>query len=155
MSWREWITQSYADRAEPARSRFYVGATVESLERLATALGVCLPPFLRELLLESDGVDQLMPIDDEWSPIHTEVWSCDRMLKENRAIRSAPHGPSRPPDGQQATPLYFANCDGTLFAFMVHDSGVMDPAVYAFDPIEREWSVVSPSLREHMRGWSI
>jgi len=105
--------------------------------------------------MESDGVHQLMPIRGEWSRIHTEVWSCDEIAHQNMAIRALSNGPPPPPGAPEAEPLYFASADGNLFALMARATGPQDPAVCGYDPIEGEWCVISPSLQEHMRGWSV
>lgn len=153
MLWRDWISKRYVDRAEEERPEFRDGATPERLAKLETELGLPLPASLRELLLESDGVDLWMYCQNNWFKYLTVVWSCDQILEKNRSLNNDPQGPGRPPD--MAPPLFFANpgVDGVLFAVLVNASSPADPAVYAYSPMEHEWEIQAPSLKDHLHGW--
>jgi hypothetical protein len=153
MIWREWISERYADCAHEQRPEFGDGATPERIVALEAEIGQRLPAPLRELLLESNGVDLWMHCQDRWFEFLTVVWSCDQIAEKNRSLHADPRGPARPPDG--STALFFAepSVDGLLFAFFVRPSGPDDPAVYTYFPIEHKWEVQAPSLKDHLHGW--
>lgn len=156
MHWRAWITDSYKSRPAELRPDFRDGAPPAELTAVEAALGVALPPPLRELLLESDGVDESMHHENEWFAISTHVWSCQEIAEENRRIRSDPEGPRPPAEGGRI-PLYISNAgvDGILFAMMIRADSVEDPAIYAYYPIEAEWVCVSATLAAHLQGWKV
>jgi hypothetical protein len=151
------IDHAYAEGAHSGRPDFAEGATSERILQLETKLGLRLPTALREFLGESDGLGQMAISYGNWERVHTELWSCDKIARENESIRADPEGPPPPPDAPGATPLYFADpaVDGILFAFLVRPSGDEDPGVYACYPIENEWRLISPTLEVHLRSWTV
>lgn len=155
MLWREWISERYADCAHEQRPEFREGATPERLSALEAEIGLRLPAALRELLLETNGVDLWMHCQGRWFEFLTLAWSCDRIAERNRSLHADPGGPAQAPGDGAARALFFAtpSMDGILFAFFVTPSGPDDPAVHAYSPIEHSWEIQSPSLKDHLHGW--
>jgi hypothetical protein len=153
MSWRDWITQGYAARPAELRPVFRNGASLDRIERLESELGLRLPRPLRELLLESDGVDEFMQLQGEWMNIYTHVWSCDEIAAKNRSIRADLKGPTTAPREAGTTLLFFADAavDGILFALFVEGAGVAEPAIQAYYPIGHAWQQVA-RLRDPARA---
>lgn len=155
MNWREWIIEGHKKHPDPdfastTRYLFRDGATVERVNRLEAELGIPLPYALRELLLQSDGIDMEMYCQGEWFVFLDIVWTYDEIAKRNRALRVDNTPPPHP--DEETIPLYFANpgVDGIQFAFFVHPSNIEDPAVHAYYPIEGVWRTVSPSLEANV-----
>lgn len=155
--WRDRIITGYAARAHEKRPEFSQGASSQRLAALEHEVGLRIPTALRELLTESDGVNESLRIRDEWMVIHAPVWTCEEIAAENQAIRKAEPTRPEPSETPEARPFYFADAgvDGVVFAFAVCPSGPEDPAVYAYYPIESKWRRVSPSLEAHLHGWKI
>ena len=155
--WREHILRAHAARAHEKRPEFRKGASPERLRRLEDEVGLRIPTPLRELLRVSDGVEEELLINGEWMITHASVWTCDEIETQNLALHFGQQTPLAPAESPGATPFYFAGAgvDGILFAFLVDPSDAEDPAVYGYYPMEREWSRISPSLEEHLRGWKV
>ncbi|MFT3768648.1 MAG: SMI1/KNR4 family protein [Minicystis sp.] len=156
MDWREWIVKSYREEGRTVTPGFRDGVTPERLLALEAELEVPIPTPLRELLQQTDGMTEM----DEGKPFLRAIWSCDEIAKQNRSFRTGqlvPPDPPDPPGAPGTRPVFFGwpGVDGILFAFLVRPAGPEDPAVYAYYPIEGEWRLISPSLQEHMRGWTV
>jgi cell wall assembly regulator SMI1 len=67
MTWRELITGIYETRTlQPGiagKPRFHAGASAATIAEAELALHAALPAALRALLLETDGVMDMMAID--------------------------------------------------------------------------------------------
>jgi hypothetical protein len=74
--WKELITQ-----LDPS-AVFAPGINETDIKHAETALGVALPPDLRELLQETDGVR------GEYGPDY--IWSLDTIVQQNHAMREDP-----------------------------------------------------------------
>lgn len=151
MDWRKWIKEGHEvnaarEQGRPMRPLFRDSATAEQLARLEAELGLTLPSALRELLQQSDGVDLEMYDQGEWFPFLTLVWPCAEIAARTRATWARKDWPVSP--GEGVIPLYFTDplVDGIFMALYVRRSGVEDPTVYAYYPIEGEWRAISPSL---------
>lgn len=157
MGWRELITCIYQDRANLAgvgsRPDFFPRASSEEIGNAETQLNVRLPASLRSLLLESDGVMDMMSVDGgDWFDSMWLLWSLDAIAEQNSAILDAG-------DGMQKCGLrrmlFFAGAgaDGILFGFPITDEGVCSPSVVVWHPIANEVDEVAESLEEFLRGW--
>ena len=157
LTWRTHIIEGYASRAHESRPEFKEGVSSGRLDEIEKALDVRIPRPLRDLLQETDGVDESLCINGEWMVVHAPVWTCDEIVAENESILR--NDPSRPrsPAAPDARPFYFADAgvDGIVFAFFVGVEQRDDPGVYGYDPMDREWTRISPSLEEHLRGWTL
>lgn len=156
MRWCNQIIEGYRTRPDDVRPEFQKGASPEQIATLESEIGCILPSALREFLQETNGVRESMFHGGEWFAISTPVWSCEEIAAESKRIRSDPDGPT-PPADDAVTPLFISDpgVDGILFALFVRREGPEDPAVYGYHPIERAWTQISPSLEEHLRGWTI
>jgi hypothetical protein len=157
MNWREWITDSYAARPSPpgiaAKAEYFTAASVEAIARAEEALGVRFPVSHRDLLLETDGVMELLAIDGgDWLESMWVLWTIDEIVQDNLRIRAA--------TSQQIPPGHFdsllfvagAGVDGILFGFPV-ENGHCLPRVVAWRPAGPVVQDLAPSLDEFLRGW--
>ncbi|MGI5427816.1 SMI1/KNR4 family protein [Streptomyces sp. CA-179760] len=114
-------------------------APYAALHAIETSLGSPLPPTLRFLLLETDGLEG--PYGEDI------VWAADRILNDDLAFRTRPefrllHRPFDPL-------LFFGdNGGGDQFAF-VQDLG--DGSVHVWDHETDERSLVAPDLGSYLR----
>jgi hypothetical protein len=136
--WRELI-----EKLCPT-SQFGAPATEARLRRLEDSLGLGLPPELRELLLESDGV-----LGEYGAGL---VWTLDRIDSDNRDFRS------RRDFRELYMPfdslLFFADAgNGDQFAFSVLDGIVRRPDDFAWDHENDSRTWVAPSLRTYLEWW--
>lgn len=157
MGWRELVAKVYAEGDRGVTVGFRPGATVEQMASLEGEVGLRIPTPLRELLTESDGVVELLHRGDTPSVFHWPVWSCDKMIEQNRRARAELKASQEPPGAPEAKPFFFASAgvEGILFAFLVRSSGPEDPAVYGYYPMGYEWHRISPSLEAHFKDWTV
>lgn len=130
--------------AEPGPD-FFPGAIPSVLASVERQLRVSLPPDLRDLLHESNGV--FVCYGQHF------VWSTDEILRENLSFWSNGGGYELPPDPFKHY-LFFADSgfDGIRFAFPLR-LGFMGHDVYAWYPLANEWVWKAPSLRAYIEGW--
>ena len=154
MEWRAWITSAYESRGPDVRPGFHGGASPERIGKVEAELGVRLPDSLREMLAESDGVNELLKINGEWDEIGKVVWSCDELLDNIGEVRDFVGTVTGDPP-PVVLPFAHAGVDGIVFAFFVGPDGVVDSTIHGWFPIDGEWRHVSASLEAHLRGWTV
>ena len=157
MTWREFILEVYEKaKFEPgilARPDFRVPAASDEIDKLESQCHARLPTFLRGALLESNGVMQLLKIDDrDWFEDLWLLYPVEQMLNDNLIYRRDSEL------GHYAGPfqdlIVFANAgvDGILFAHSVMD-GLAASEVVAWYPAELELRVLAPNLRDFLAGY--
>lgn len=146
--WRELIGELCKDFEPVAHldpgPEFFPGATPAELEAVERQLGVPLPPSLKELLAESNGV--LVCFGQHL------IWSTDEIVSRNLELRTNPMYEDYMPFDHL---LFFgaAGVDGILFAFPIYRNGHVGDHIFAWYPIEdsRPWK--AQSLRAYVEGW--
>lgn len=157
MSWRELITSIYEGRSQQpgiaGKPDFYPAASAATIADAQTALNAALPDSLRSLLLETNGVMDMMSIDGgDWFDSMWLLWRIDEVVEQNRYYRAA--GVRETYDRGFGDLVFFAGAgsDGILFAFPVED-GICAPRVAVWNPIMDELDELAPSLEDFLRGW--
>ena len=94
MKWRESITNIYQTRAQQpgtaSKPRFYCGASAKHLDSVEARLNARLPASLRSLLLESNGVMEMIKFEGgRWHNGGWVLWSVAEIVKENLRCRAA------------------------------------------------------------------
>jgi hypothetical protein len=151
MNWLEFIANVYGARQhEPGtatKPRFEPPASILDVDELETRLHVSLHSDLRALLLESNGVMEMLAIDGgEWFDNMWVVWPTSEIVAKNESFRKG--------NVTHDDLLFFASAgtDGILFANPV-EKHTAQSSVVAWFPIEDELRLVAPSLREFMQGY--
>lgn len=127
-----------------SQATFAPGATEEQLVRLEQALRVALPPDLRSLLSETNGVLGEFGLHLIWST--NEIEEINRQRWEDPGFRST----YMPLDSL----LLFADAgDGEMFALGIIDGTIQRPFVYVWNPIDDSRTFVAPSIRHYLEGW--
>ncbi|GGW92131.1 SMI1/KNR4 family protein [Streptomyces lomondensis] len=130
--WRDMVDELRTGALRPPAPRAV-------LHRIEESLGQPLPPALRSLLLETDGIEG--PYGED------VVWPAERILNDNLTFRTDPglrslHRPFEPL-------LFFGdNGGGDQFAF-VQDTG--DAGVYVWDHETDERTLVATDLSVYVR----
>src|SRR6476660_6873363 len=94
MSWRELITGIYEERVlQPGiggRPEFHAAASAGDIDDAVVRLNARLPACLRSLLLETNGVTDMMSIDGgEWFPSMWLLWPVQEIVEQNEFYRRA------------------------------------------------------------------
>ncbi len=157
MNWRERIADHYANRVLHStitgRPEYRPPAEALRLAETEAALGAILPESLKSLLMQSDGVMDMMSINgDEWFESMWLVWTVEELAKQNRYHRASRENLVSSRDFLHLLFFAGAGADGILFAFVV-EGGSCLPQVMAWHPITCEINEVAPSLDEFLKGW--
>ena len=147
MSWRTLIDEAYARGREGARPRYETPTYAGALDRVERGLTCQLPPELRELLLETDGIMELIDVDGGWIQSMWIIWRLDELRDRNIELRRE-RGEGRFPS--DALAFAGAGADGILFVF---DLRTDTSEVFAWDPIDAQLVPKARSLREFLPGW--
>jgi len=156
MRWRELITEIYETRTQPSgiagKPEFYLPASAASIGAAEAAVQAVLPDSLRSLLMETNGVMDMMAIDGgEWFKSMWLLWAIEEIVEQNRFNRSREKG-TYERDFDSLVFFAGAGTDGILFAFPAED-GLCGPQVVVWHPIGDELDNLAPSLDEFLRGW--
>jgi hypothetical protein len=157
MSWRELINSIYENRAQApgigGRPDFYPGASVGDLNEAEVRVNARLPGPLRSLLLETNGVMDMMSIDGgEWFASVWLLWTVQEIVEQNIFYRRKHDDGTYERDFRQLVFFAGAGCDGILFGFPVTE-GACSPRVVVWHPIMDELDELAPSLEVFLRGW--
>lgn len=115
---------SWVDRVRICmpRAKLFTPAKAEDIARAEEAVGTHFPTELRELLLETNGVDGLYS---------NPVCPLDRIVAMNREFRSADYLADRMPFDHL---LFFGDTgNGDDFAFPIYRSGTVGSAVFMWE----------------------
>ena len=157
MSWRDLITGIYESRPQQpgiaGKAEFYPGASAATIADAEAVLNAALPASLRSLLLESNGVMDMMAIDEgDWFESMWLFWKIEEVVEQNRQYRAASEEEKYERDFSSLVFFADAGADGIRFAFRVED-GVCAPWIVVWHPIMDELDELAPSLEAFLRGW--
>lgn len=159
MSWLEIIACAYRDRPQPAgftnKPRFHSPVSVDALSDAEAALKATLPHSLQSLLLETDGVMEMMAVGEgEWFESMWLVWQLEEIVEQNTRYRAAANCGRYDRDFTNFVFFAGAGTDGILFAFPVQQAACAS-SVWVWHPIRDEWKELAPSLEDFLRGWLV
>ena len=157
MSWRELISGIYESRTpQPGiadKPEFYPGTSAADIADAELRLNATFPASLRSLLLETNGVMDMMAIDGgEWFDSMWLLWTVAEIVEQNLFYRRATDSGTYDRDFWQLLFFAGAGCDGILFGFPVTEEGVCSPRVVVWHPIMDELDELAPSLEDFLRG---
>lgn len=137
--WRERIT-GYCPSAS-----FFPGCANEVLDAAERELGTGLPPDLRAVLTESDGVIGEHGLRG--------LWPIARIVETNRLFRANPNFRDlHLPLGHL---LFFSDAAGTgdQFGFAMQSETIWRPDIFVWDHTSDSRIWVGPSLEPYFRWW--
>lgn len=122
MDWHKFITDIFAVVPEQPgiakRPKFYSGVSAREIADAEVSLNTKFPVSLRSLLLESNGIMDMMAIDGgEWFDEHWLVWTLERVVEQNLWFRSKVGKECYPRDFHKVVFFADAGSDGILFGF--------------------------------------
>jgi cell wall assembly regulator SMI1 len=157
-AWRDLIERTCADRPQPAgtssKPRFSPPASTGDIAAAEDQVGRKLPPSLTSLLLETDGVMDMMSVgggdyfENMWL-----MWPTERIVAESLEDRS--EYVVNPSDADTSELVFFADAgaDGILFAFPPASANTCDTKVVAWHPLRGTVSDLADSLEDFIDGW--
>ena len=108
-------------------------------------LGLILPPALRSLLIESDGISGI----GRGEP----VWPVERIAEENLLLRTEGSTPALP-DGADDDLLFIGDLgEGRLLAYELEGDEIDETDVYLWQPELREAVWVASDLQSLLDDW--
>ncbi len=136
--WREIVRQHWPEH------QFFPGCLAQQVEEACDRLSIQLPPELRELLCESNGVHGPFGLG--------LVWPLERIVEDNASFRAnADFGELYMSFDSL---LFFADAgNGDQFAFAVNNGRVRRPDIYAWNHEDDSRVWVAPSLQQYI-DWS-
>jgi hypothetical protein len=124
-----------------------LAATVTELDGAERSLNVTLPPALRSLYLETNGVMDLMSVEgDEWFLNLWTVWPVDELVSQNLRLRS-----EAIPSGLLS--FAAAGVDGIYACFYQTRDLPFDSGVSAWNSFEKRVVNLAPSFADFITGW--
>jgi cell wall assembly regulator SMI1 len=156
--WRDLIERTYADVSGPggtaSKPRFSPPASAEDIAAAERQLGRKLPPSLTSLLMETDGVMDMMSVgggdyfEDMWL-----IWPTERTVMASLEDRS--QYVVTPSDADTSGLVFFADAgvDGILFAFPPASADTCDTKVVVWHPLRGTVSDLADSLEAFIAGW--
>jgi hypothetical protein len=160
IKWCELIAGVYDARPpEPgivSKPVFYAAALTQNIAIAEARLDAKLPVCLKSLLLETDGVMDMLSIDGgEWFKNMWLLWPLDEIVNRNLVLRAETATGNYERGFQKLLFFADAGADGILFAFPVAASRECASNVVAWYPVEDELTGMSPSLEGFLRGWLV
>ena len=136
--WKALVAQFYPDHTSNP------GTTDRDIARAETTLGVALPPDLRELLIESNGI-----ADD--GPGLGLIWPLDDIVSRNLAMRTDFRDTFMPFEPL----LFFGDAgNGDQFAFAVISGVATGRGLFSWNHEDDSRCWVAPDLRHYLEWWS-
>ena len=159
MNWRELITSSYEARPHRAgiRSRpwFHPGASAAEIADAEARLDTRLAESLHSLLLDTNGVMEMLSVDDgEWFESLWLVWPFEELVGQNVHYRAQAAAGRYQRDFQTLLIFAGAGCDGILFGFPVLPDRTCASSVVTWYPIGDRRVETGCSLAAFIRGWT-
>jgi hypothetical protein len=162
MNWRDFIAELYGKAPHAVgftcKPDFRPSASIAEIANLERQLNTLLSTDLRSLLLDTNGVMNLMKIDDgDWFEEHWLLWTVAEIIEQNIYLRRAsmrPYDDNRPYCPRADGLLFFANdgADG-IFAHPVKAQRAAEPSVLVWTPIGDELTSIAWSLKDFVEGW--
>jgi cell wall assembly regulator SMI1 len=158
MNWRELVTGIYESRARQpgiaGKPQFYPPASAEDIADAEARLNAKFPASIRSLLLETNGVMDMMAIDGgEWFDSMWLLWTVTELVEQNLFYRAATADGTYERDFSQLVFFAGAGTDGILFAFPLMEDRVCAPRVVVWHPIMDELDELAPSLEDFLTAW--
>ena len=158
MNWCELIAGIYEARAQQpgiaGKPKFYPAASAGEIADAEARLNARLPASIRSLLLETNGVMDMMAIDGgEWFDSMWLLWSVAEIVERNRFFRAATDDGTYARDFRKVVFFADAGSDGVLFGFPVIEDRACARRVAVWNPIMDELDELAPSLEDFLRGW--
>lgn len=156
--WREIIQRAYRSRLNAAgtssKPEFYSPCAAGQIDEAEALLEVSLPAELRSLLLESDGVMDLLSVDGQkffgnlWL-----IWPIEMMRRENLRAHEVIAQDSAEQGSKNLLFFASAGTDGILFGCLVSPQALPKCSVVAWYPMEDRVVPLAGSLAEFVDGW--
>lgn len=157
-SWRDLIERTYSAIPHPAgrtsKPRFSPPASAEDIAAAEDQLGRKLPPSLTSLLMETDGVMDMMSVrGGDYFGNMWLIWPAERIVEETLEDRS--EDVVAPSDADTSELVFFAGAgvDGILFGFPPAGADSCDTKVVAWHPLRGTVSDLADSLEDFVEGW--
>lgn len=157
-TWRDIIEHAYLSRVDAkgtlSKPEFNSPATTSQIEKAEEALGVFFPGELKSLLLESDGVMDMLSVDGQYFfESLWLIWPLEMMLAENQRYRD--HVAKGGGNADSHGLLFFASAgtDGILFGLRLSPRGQSSCPVVAWYPMRNNATTVADSLAGYVTGW--
>jgi len=157
-SWREIIEGAYSARPESegfsSKPRFSPPASAEDIAAAERRLGRKFPPSLTALLMEADGVMNMMSVGGgDYFEEFWLVWPTERLVEESLEDRSESVGTPQDDDPSEVVFFAGAGVDGILFGFPPADGDTCDTKVVVWHPLGGTVSDLADSLEDYLQGW--
>jgi cell wall assembly regulator SMI1 len=158
MNWCEFVAGIYETRAgQPGiagKPKFYPAASAGEIADAEVRLNARFPASIRSLLVETNGVMDMMAIDGgQWFDSMWLLWTVAEIVEQNGFYRAATEDGTHARDFRKLVFFAGAGCDDILFGFPVLENRVCAPRVVVWHPIMDELDELAPSLEEFLRGW--
>lgn len=136
--WKEIVRRCWTEH------QFFPGCSTQQIEEAGDRLSIQLPPELRELLCESNGVHGPFGLG--------LVWPLERIVEVNASFRA--NADFRELYMPFDSLLFFADAgNGDQFAFALNNGRVRRPDIYAWNHEDDSRIWVAPSLQQYI-DWS-
>jgi cell wall assembly regulator SMI1 len=151
MNWRQLILNAYKKQNLEGYSIvpvFHPPATQDEIYTIETNLDIKLSDELRELLFETNGIDERMSIGNEQQTqdLGNFIFNTIEIVEittnyRNRALST----------NIRFNDMYFIgtpHTDGIDFAFQKNNE-----SIFAWFPIEQKFRIIAPNLEQFIIGW--
>jgi cell wall assembly regulator SMI1 len=157
-SWRDLIERAYADIPNPAgttsKPRFSPPVSTEDIAAAEDQLGTKLPASLTSLLMETDGVMDMMSVrGGDYFANMWLIWPTERIVAESLEDRSEYVLVASDADTSDLVFFADAGADGILFAFPPASANTGDTKVVAWHPLRGTVSDLADSLEDFIARW--
>jgi hypothetical protein len=153
MNWQQYINNLYKSKKGDESVGFYPPSSYERILAVELSLGIKLPPPLKDLLTDTNGVMALMKLGEQTIKTSWLIWPIEEIERQNSSFRV---------EAQKATYgrsfddlLFFASAgaDGILFAYRIPAGQVSESEIYVWHPMENTLRGVAPSLETFIKQW--
>ncbi len=157
-SWREIIKRAYLTRPNTSgtesKPMFYPAASISDIEAAENRLNAILPGTLKSLLLETDGVMDMLSVDA--GPYFDNTWlfwRIQQIIDENLAFRRRNETSNAEQDAREFLFFAGAGVDGILFGLKASAEKPNDAQIVCWYPIEEQIRSVADTLADFIDGW--
>jgi len=158
MNWCELISGIYETRGKQpgytTTPKFYSAASLDEIDDVETRINARFPTSLRSLLLETNGVMEMMMVaGGEWFDSQWLIWTVTDIIEQNSRCRGTIEEWNSTHDLRRLVFFAGAGCDGILFGSPVNEDDVCESRVVVWWPMRDEVREVAPSLEDFLSGW--
>src|SRR5262249_7348481 len=137
-----------------SKATFFPAASTDRIKELESALKTRIPSALQALLLETNGVMEMVSTDGgEWFNDLTLIWSIDEMIEKNLFFRKEKENGVYEREFDQLLFFSGAGCDGILFGHPTNENREANPEVVVWSPIGDELTNAAPDLQTFLENW--